>query len=40
MSSFIAGLVAAVLIAVIAAFALDSIQKPADTAFATTGARI
>jgi hypothetical protein len=40
MPSFVAGFIAAVLIAVIAAFALDSIQKPADSAFATTGARI
>ena len=40
MPSFIAGFIAAVLIAVVAAVALDSIQKPADHAFSTTGARI
>jgi hypothetical protein len=40
MPSFIAGFVAAVLIAVVAAVALDAIQKPADHAFATTGARV
>jgi hypothetical protein len=40
MPSFIAGFIAAVLIAVVAAVALDQIQKPADHAFATTGARI
>jgi hypothetical protein len=40
MPSFIAGFIAAVLIAVVAAVALDQIQQPADHAFATTGARI
>ena len=40
MPSFIAGFIAAIVIAVVAAVALDSIQKPADTAFTTTGARI
>lgn len=40
MSSFITGLIAAVAIAVVAAVALNSIQKPSDTAFSTTGARI
>jgi hypothetical protein len=40
MRSFIAGCIAAVIIAVVAGFVLDAIQKPADSAFATVGARI
>jgi len=40
MKSFVTGVVAAIVIAVVAAAALNMVQKPADVAFTTTGARI
>lgn len=40
MKSFIVACIAAVVIAVIGAAVLDVYQKPAETAFSTTGARI
>ena len=40
MRSFIAACAAAIAIAIIGGFVLDSVQKQADSAFATTGARI
>jgi hypothetical protein len=39
MRSFVVGLVAALFVALVAALVLDTIQKPADTAFTTAGAR-
>jgi hypothetical protein len=40
MRSFLAACAAAIAIAVIAGYALDAVQKPADSAFSTTGARV
>jgi hypothetical protein len=40
MRSFIAGCVAAIIVAIVAGFALDAIQKPADSAFSTVGTRL
>jgi hypothetical protein len=40
MRSFVAACVTAIVIAAIAAVALNAIQKPAETAFATSGVRI
>ncbi len=40
MRSFVAGVVAAIVIAVIAAAALNMVQKPADVAFATSNVRL
>jgi len=40
MKSFLTACVAIVVIAVSAAIVLDRYQKPAETAYATTGARI
>ncbi len=39
MRSFVVGCFAAIMIAIVGALALNAIQQPADTAFATTGAR-
>ncbi len=40
MRSFVAGVVAAIVIAVVAAAALNVVQKPADVAFTTSGVRL
>ncbi len=40
MRSFIAGVVAAIVIAVIAAAALNMAQEPVDVAFTTSGVRL
>jgi hypothetical protein len=40
MRSFVSALVAAVVIAVVAAVILNVVQKPAEVAYTTTGARI
>jgi len=40
MKAFIAGLVAALVIAIGAAFILQMVNKPADVAFSTDGARV
>ena len=40
MKSFVFACVAAVVIAVVGSFALNSIQKPADEAFSTSGVRL
>jgi hypothetical protein len=40
MKAFIAGLVAALIIAIGSAFILQTVNKPADVAFSTGGARI
>ncbi len=40
MRSFITGVLAAIAIAVLAAAVLDMLQKPAEIAFTTSGARI
>ena len=39
MRSFIAGCIAALFVALVGGLVLDTLQRPADTAFATTGAR-
>jgi hypothetical protein len=39
MRSFIVGCVAALFVALIGGLVLDTIQRPADSAFATVGAR-
>ncbi len=39
MRSFIVGCVAAVLVALVGGLVLDTLQRPAGTAFATTGTR-
>ena len=40
MKSFVLAVVAAVVIASVAGFALNEVQKPADQAFSTTGVRL
>ena len=40
MRSFVAAIVAAIVLAVIGSVVLNMIQKPAEVAFATSGARI
>lgn len=40
MKAFVAGLVAALIIAIGAAFILNSVNKPVDVAFTTDGARV
>jgi len=40
MKSFILACIAAVAIATVAGFALNTVQKPADEAFSTTGVRL
>ena len=40
MKSFLLACVAAVVIATVAGFALNAAQKPADTAYSTTGVRL
>ena len=40
MKSFVLACVAAVAIATVAGFVLNSVQKPADQAFSTTGVRL
>ena len=40
MKSFLLACVAAVIIAAVAGFALNTVQKPADTAYSTTGVRL
>ncbi|WP_185973641.1 hypothetical protein [Ferrovibrio terrae] len=40
MKAFVAGLVAALIIAIGAAFILQTVNKPADVAFSTGGARV
>jgi hypothetical protein len=40
MKSFLLACIAAVAIATIAGFALNSVQEPADQAFSTTGVRL
>ena len=40
MKSFVTGVVAAVVIAVVAAAVLNMVQKPAEVAYTTSGARI
>ena len=40
MKSFVTGVAAAIVIAVVAAAALNMLQKPADIAYTTSGARI
>ena len=40
MSTFVTACIAAIVIAVIGALALNAIQKPAEVAFATTAVRI
>lgn len=40
MRSFVAAIAAAVVIAVVAAAVLNVVQKPAEVAYTTTGARI
>jgi hypothetical protein len=40
MKTFVLACVAAIVVAVVGGLALETVQKPADKAFATTGARI
>ena len=40
MKSFVAACVAAIVIAAFAAFALNTVQKPSDQAYTTTGVRL
>ena len=40
MKSFVAACVAAIAIAAIAGFVLDTVQKPTDQAYSTTGVRL
>lgn len=40
MKSFVLACVAAIAIATVAGFALNSVQKPADQAYSTTGVRL
>ena len=40
MKSFVLACVAAVAIAAVAGFVLNSVQKPADQAYSTTGVRL
>lgn len=40
MRSFVAAVIAAVVLAGVAALVLNSVQKPAEVAYATSGARI
>jgi hypothetical protein len=40
MKSFLLACVAAVAIATVAGFALNSVQKPSDEAYSTTGVRL
>jgi hypothetical protein len=40
MKSFVLACIAAIAIAAVAGFALNSVQKPADEAFSTTGVRL
>lgn len=40
MKAFVAGLAAALIIAVGAAFILNTVNKPVDVAFSTEGARV
>jgi hypothetical protein len=40
MKSFLLACVAAVVIAAVAGFALNAVQKPADVAYSTTGVRL
>jgi len=40
MKSFVLACVAAIVIATIAGFALDTVQKPTDQAYTTTGVRL
>lgn len=40
MKSFLAACAAAIVLAVIAGFALNAIQEPVDKAFSTTGVRL
>lgn len=40
MKAFIAGLVAALIIAIGSAFILQTVNKPVDVAFSTDGARV
>lgn len=40
MKSFVLACVAAIVIAVIAGFALNSVQKPAEQAYSTTAVRL
>ena len=40
MKSFVLACVAALVIAAVAGFALNSVQEPADQAFSTTGVRL
>jgi hypothetical protein len=40
MKSFVLACVAAIVVAGIAGFALNSVQKPADQAYSTTGVRL
>lgn len=40
MKAFVAGLIAALVIAIGAAFILNSVNKPVDVAFTTDGARV
>jgi hypothetical protein len=40
MRSFVAAVIAAVVIAVFSAVVLNAVQKPAEVAYATSGARI
>ena len=40
MKSFLLACVAAVIIAAVAGFALNTVQKPADVAYSTSGVRL
>jgi hypothetical protein len=40
MKSFLAACVAAVVIAAVAGFALNTVQKPSEEAYSTTGVRL
>jgi uncharacterized protein YxeA len=40
MKAFVSGLIAALVIAIGAAFILQAVNKPADVAFSTEGARV
>lgn len=40
MKAFVTGLIAALVIAIGAAFILNSVNKPVDTAFSTSAARV
>ena len=40
MKSFVAACVAAIVIAAIAGFALNTVQKPTEEAYSTTGVRL